>query len=177
MAVARIVLLCIVAAMLYGVAQDMVTARVCVEYFTVGHPPVFDTESPTLLALGWGVSTTWWVGALLAVPLTVVSRAGGRPALDARDLVKPVLALLGVIAAVALAAGAAGWLTARSGGVWLLEPLASRVPREKHARFIADLWAHTAAYGAGFLGGIVLCALAWRRRGRTAAGIEGNGKA
>jgi len=38
-----IVLLCIVAAVVYGVVHDQVTARVCVEYFTIGHPPVFDT--------------------------------------------------------------------------------------------------------------------------------------
>lgn len=50
-----IVLLCIGSAIGYGIAHDQITARVCVEYFTIGHPRVFDTESPTLLALGWGV--------------------------------------------------------------------------------------------------------------------------
>jgi hypothetical protein len=31
----------------YGIVHDQVTARVCVEYFTVGHPPVFQTNSDT----------------------------------------------------------------------------------------------------------------------------------
>ena len=52
----KIVLLCIAAAVVYGILHDQVTARVCVEYFTIGHPPVFNTDSPTLLALGWGSS-------------------------------------------------------------------------------------------------------------------------
>ena len=48
----RIILLATLAAIAYGVVHDQVTARICVEYFTIGHPPVFRTTSPTLLALG-----------------------------------------------------------------------------------------------------------------------------
>src|SRR3954451_19765307 len=101
-----IVLLSILAAVLYGIVHDQVTARICVEYFTIGHPPVFDTESPTLLGLGWGVIATWWVGLVV-----------------------------------------------------LLEPMAFRVPPEKHVAFLTDLWAHTASYVAGFVGGIALIVL------------------
>lgn len=42
----KIVLLCIVSAVIYGILHDQVTARVCVEYFTIGHPPMFSTNSP-----------------------------------------------------------------------------------------------------------------------------------
>ena len=35
-----IILLCIFAAIVYGIIHDQITARVCIEYFTVGHPPV-----------------------------------------------------------------------------------------------------------------------------------------
>lgn len=59
---AGIVLFSIAAAIFYGIAHDQITARVCVEYFTIGHLPVFKTTSPTLLALGWGVLATWWLG-------------------------------------------------------------------------------------------------------------------
>ena len=47
-----IVLMCIFAAVCYGIAHDHVTARVCVEYFTVGHPPVTGPESRVTM-LGW----------------------------------------------------------------------------------------------------------------------------
>jgi hypothetical protein len=50
----KIILLCVAAAIEYGVAHDQITARVCLEYFTVFHPPVFATQSPTALAFGWG---------------------------------------------------------------------------------------------------------------------------
>ena len=64
----KIIALCIFSAVLYGILHDQVTARVCVEYFTIGHPPVFATESPTLLAIGWGIIATWWGRAVLGHP-------------------------------------------------------------------------------------------------------------
>ncbi len=38
--------------------HDHVTVRICVEYFTVFHPPVFATDSTTRLGLGWEVIAT-----------------------------------------------------------------------------------------------------------------------
>jgi len=166
MEVVKIVLAAIVAAAVYGVAHDMVTAHVCVEYFTVGHPRVIASETPALLALVWGVLATWWMGLLLGIPLAVVSRAGRRPRLRAADLVRPISALLGVMAAASLAAGLIGHTLAAAGNVWLLEPMASRVPAGRHTAFLTNLWAHSAAYLAGLVGGIALCILMWRRRGK-----------
>jgi hypothetical protein len=36
----KIILACVAAAIIYGILHDQITARVCVEYFTVFHPPV-----------------------------------------------------------------------------------------------------------------------------------------
>jgi len=46
----------------YGLVHDQVTVRVSLEYFTIGHPQLITTSSPTLLALFWGAAATWWVG-------------------------------------------------------------------------------------------------------------------
>ena len=163
----KIAALCIAMAICYGIVHDQVTARVCVEYFTIGHPPVFNTESPTLLALGWGIIATWWVGAMLAVPATLAARVGSWPKLTAANLRRPVALLLVAMAAASLLAGFAGYFMARADLVWLVEPLASRVPRERHATFLADLWAHSAAYGVGFLGGLAVCIWVLVRRARS----------
>jgi hypothetical protein len=48
-------------------------------------------------------------------------------------------------------------LLASTGQIWLVDRLASRMPESKHAYFLADGFAHGAAYAVGFLGGIVLC--------------------
>jgi hypothetical protein len=83
-----IVGLCIASAVVYGILHDQVTARVCLEYFTIGHPPVFATDSPTLLGLGWGIIATWWVGLFLGVPLAIAARAGRRPKRDVSSLMR-----------------------------------------------------------------------------------------
>jgi hypothetical protein len=153
----KIVGLCIGSAVLYGILHDQVTARVCVEYFTIGHPPVFDTDSPTILALGWGVIATWWVGLLLGVPAALVSRVGSWPKYTAARLLRPIAGLTVVMACASLLAGITGYFVAKAGGVWLVEPLRSQVPAEKHVVFLADLWAHITAFVVGFAGGVVLC--------------------
>lgn len=167
-----IVGMCILAAVVYGIIHDQVTARVCVEYFTIGHAPIFGTDDPTLLGLGWGVIATWWVGLLLGVPLAVAARAGSWPKRDALSLARPIAILLAVMAGCALAAGLVGWVAASNGAVVLVEPLASRVPREKHVAFLADLWAHSASYLVGFVGGLVIIVLVCCSRGRFTAKLR-----
>lgn len=159
--------LSVLAAVAYGLVHDQVTARVCVEYFSVAHPPMFGyvrTDDPTLLALYWGVVATWWMGLLLGIPLAIAARAGKRPPRSARSLVRPVLVLLAIMALTALAAGIAGWLLARNGNVILVGRLAEEIPPGRHARFLADLWAHWASYLVGFFGGLVLVVLVRRSR-------------
>lgn len=159
-----IVLLCIAAAIVFGIVHDQVTARVCVEYFTLGHPPLFATEDPTLLGLGWGIVATWWVGLLLGIPLAFVARNGGRPKRTVGSLVRPIGIVLLAMAAASLVAGLVGWQLARTGMVELVGPLAGRIPVARRAPFIADLWAHSASYLAGFVGGAVLIVRVARSR-------------
>ncbi|MCC6673174.1 MAG: hypothetical protein IT458_19060 [Planctomycetes bacterium] len=54
----KIVLFAVAAAVIYGIAHDQVTVRVCIEYFTIGHPPLPVPATPTVLALIWGVAAT-----------------------------------------------------------------------------------------------------------------------
>jgi len=147
----KIILLSIAAVILYGIVHDQVTARMCVEYFTIGHPPIFGTDDPTLLGVGWGILATWWVGLLLGMPLAVVARAGKLPKRSAASLVKPIAILMLASACGAILAGLLGWFLANRGIVQLVEPLASAVPVDRHVAFLIDGFAHTASYGFGFL--------------------------
>src|SRR5205807_554848 len=47
-----------------GIAVDLVTANVAVDYFAVYHPHVVSSTSPWVLALVWGVGASWWAGAI-----------------------------------------------------------------------------------------------------------------
>ena len=162
----KIWLLTIGATIAYGIAHDQVTARVSIEYFTVGHQEIFQTTSPTLIALGWGILATWWVGALMGLIFALVARFGSRPKTALRELLVPGGVLLACVGFTALVAGIAGFFAARAGLVSLGGYLATEVPAGGHARFIADLWAHTASYVAGLAGGSLLAAWVWIRRGR-----------
>ena len=169
---AKIILLSIAAAVVYGILHDQITARVCVEYFTIGHPDIFGTDSPTLLGLGWGVVATWWAGVLIGFPLAFASRLGSQPKRTAGSLIVPIAKLLGIMACCAAVAGLVGFGLATLGNVWLVGPIAELVPREKHPYFLADLWAHNASYLSGFVGGLVLAAN--DRRARMSIPIGGS---
>ena len=166
---AAIVVLCVVAAVVYGGVHDQITARICVEYFTIGHPPVFATQDPTLLGLGWGVIATWWVGLILGALLALSSRLGPWPRFTAARLVRPLAVMLVVVALLAVVAGAAGHAAATRRWVWLVEPMATRVPADRHVAFLTDLCAHLASYAGGFLGAIVLCVYVLMCRARASA--------
>lgn len=162
----EIVLMSIVAAVLYGIVHDQITVRICVEYFTIGHPPIFNTEDPTLLALGWGVIATWWVGVLLGIPLAWVCRFGRWPKREPRTLIRPLATLMICSFALALVAGSLGWIAASNGWVRLVGPLAHLVPADRHVPFLIDLWAHTASYLAGAVGGLIVMVFVIRDRRR-----------
>jgi hypothetical protein len=154
-------------AVAYGVAHDQVTARVAIEYFTIGHERVFDTESATLIAMGWGVLATWWVGAIGGLIIAAATRIGGEPRLTLAELLRPGAVLLSAMAVCSLIAGITGYALARADVIAVDPYFAERVPARSHDRFVADAWAHLAAYASGILGCLVLAgwivATRWRR--------------
>jgi hypothetical protein len=58
--------------------------------------------------------------------------------------------------AIATLAGCVGWIAASKGWVFLVGSIADRVPADRHIPFLVDVWAHSASYLVGFVGGIVI---------------------
>jgi hypothetical protein len=150
----KIVVFSTVAAIVYGILHDQLTAHLCVEYFSVAHPDIFHTRSPFLLALGWGVVATWWVGLPLGIFAAIAARAGSPPRLALADLRLMILWLLLGMAGCATLAGlygaygtSHGWL--RPPSEWYLV-----IPKAKWVAFTADAYAQLASYASGILGGI-----------------------
>ncbi|HUK48266.1 MAG TPA: hypothetical protein VLW06_11765 [Terriglobales bacterium] len=110
----KIWLLSIGAAITYGILHDQVTAHFCVEYFSIAHPIILPLTSPTLLALQWGILATWWVGAFLGLLLAISARSGSYPTLSAREITRPLIALLCCMGVGAFIAGFS-WLLVRKG--------------------------------------------------------------
>jgi hypothetical protein len=146
----------ILAAIIYGILHDLATALVCVEYFTIGHPKLIDSESPILLAVFWGVVATWWVGLILGGLLCLSSRAGPWPKVGGKALIPRIARLMIIMYLLAMTAWFLGFFASRFSYVWLVQPLANRVPRSIHDYFIADLWAHLSSYASGIVGGLII---------------------
>jgi hypothetical protein len=164
----KIVWLSIAAAVAYGIVHDQITARICIEYFTVFHPHTIDSDSPTMQGLVWGVKATWWVGAGLGIPLALVARLGSWPKKRARDLARPLLLLMAASAIVALCAGLIGAALASAGVIWVHPRWADLIPREHHIGFLAAGWAHAASYLSGGMGGTMLIFATYFSRARMA---------
>ena len=160
----RIILFCVVAAIVYGIIHDNITARICLEYFTIGHPAIFGTDSPTLLGIGWGIVATWWVGLLLGVPLAFAAQSGVLPKRSPHSLVRPVLILLFVMGCCAALAGFIGFLAAVAHLVYLVPPFDTMVPASRQVPFLTAMWIHSASYLVGFVGGVILIVRTWRSR-------------
>lgn len=155
---AAIVALVTGAAVLYGIVHDQITARICLEYFTIGHPRAFASNSPTLHGLYWGVVATWWAGLLAGLLIAAAARLGRWNKLTARHIWPLIVALLIVMAA---SATALGWLAHEFSdrSTTLDKPIARRgvvVPNEEQLDFIACAFAHAASYSVGFGGSVVI---------------------
>ena len=160
----KIICFATVAAILYGILHDLITAHLCVEYFTIAHPRVFPTESPLLLAIGWGVIATWWVGLGLGIALALAARAGSAPRLSLADLRPSIVKLLVTVTLVASSSGAIGAVLLEWRVMAIPHPWAAAIPPERHVAFAAVASAHFASYIAAALGGLFLIIRTARRR-------------
>jgi hypothetical protein len=163
---AKIIVLCTLAAIAYGIVHDQITARLCVEYFTIGHPPLFHTTSPTVLAICWGVAATCGVGALLGFVLAQVSQSEGFPPLPMRRVYRSILSLLVVMAISASLAGIVGFELSRRGIIGLPAVFSELLPPNRQHRCMAVWFVHGASYLVGLAGALSIILRIWLARGR-----------
>jgi hypothetical protein len=162
----KVILLCTLAAIAYGIIHDQITAHLCVEYFTIAHPPLFHTTSPTILGFCWGIAATIGIGVVLGAILAEVSQSEGPPPYPIRSLARSLLLLLAIMAVSAFLAGLIGYQLSRHSIVSLPETLIYQIPSARHDRFMAVWFAHGASYLVGLAGGTFLILRLWLQRGK-----------
>lgn len=160
----KIIFISVLSAIIFGILHDLLTAHFCVEYFTMGHPKVIDSNSPILLALTWGVLATWWVGLILGIIIAIAANVGNKNHIEIGVIVKNVIRLLVIMMILAIVMGIIGFLLGKNGTVYLIGQIQYEIPKGKHPFFIADLWAHLTSYAVGFAGGIILAIRIYRMR-------------
>lgn len=165
----KIIALSIGMSTLYGILHDLVTVQICLQYFTVFHPDIFNTDNPFLLALGWGVVATWWVGLILGLLIAASARAGDLTRISWRQLVKPLLIVMVASYAGAFLSGAVASLLfpVIPGGLvregTRLGELSKYSDAVQH-RIMIDLFAHNASYLVSAVGALILCGWIMARR-------------
>jgi len=165
----RFALMGFVAMVGYAVLQDQISARLCPEYFTVLHPPIPGLSDPTLLGISWGFLGGWWGGVLLGYVIGLLATLGPNPKLAPRELVWPLLLLVGALAFVTAATGVSVWHHSEMLGVTLDAGMTDLVPAERHRGLLTVACYHLVAYVTATAGGVVICvwvAAERRRRGR-----------
>jgi hypothetical protein len=165
MEIVKIVAVAVFAAIAYGITHDQATAHLCVEYFTIAHPPVFATLSPFWLAVGWGIIATWWLGLALGVLLALAARFGARTKFGLAELLPSIVLLAAVTAASAASIGLAGYTIAGQGVIALPPELTGALAADHQAACMAAWMAHGTSYAVALLGGLFIVGLAWYRRG------------
>jgi hypothetical protein len=163
---AKIVALAVFGAVTYGIVHDQITIRVCVEYFTIGHPHLIHTASPTVLALAWGIAATWWVGLVLGLLVALAARRGNRPKLRAVQIVPDLLWLISSVALLALVTGFSAYFLAVHSYIALPQEWGELLPVNARVPFLVDASTHLASYTFGIIGGLLVALRAYRHRQR-----------
>jgi len=154
----------ILLAVAYGIVHDQITARICIEYFTVWHPPLVTEPNPTLVGLVWGVVATWWVGAILGALLAFAATAGARIPATLGQVRRSMAILLVVSGACA---ALTGLIVAKSGFVapsFIAGPEITALGMEKLRTFSICLAVHNVSYNVAFVGALVAAFLLFRSR-------------
>jgi hypothetical protein len=150
----------------YGSLHDQVSVRLCPEYFTVLHNPIPGLTDPTLLGLAWGILASVGGGVAMGYAAGLAATVGPRPQLSARELVLPMLAVLGWVAVVTAITGLSVARHADMFDVRLDPFLATIVPPERHHGLLVVACYHLAAYASAIVGSVAMCVWVGTERGR-----------
>jgi hypothetical protein len=149
----------------YGMLMDQVSVRLCPEYFTVLHNPIPGLTDPTLLGLAWGFLGAAGGGVAMGYLAGLTATIGRKPPLTTRELIIPMLLLVGGVTMATAVTGAIVAIHAATFEIHLDPLFQKRIPVERHHSLFTVACYHAAAYASAILGSIVL--FDWIGRERT----------
>jgi len=168
-------LLAVVVALIYGVANDQITCRLSWEYFYYGKelsPVLGDRIPPDYGKLSWeatkvGLKATWTVGLLVGVFILLANnpRQGWR-SLSYASLLKRMPMIVGSAMACALLLG---WIGSAGGLTNVSEDFRQMVLHDEFRpyRFMMVYGIHLGGYIGGALGTVVAVVSVFRERSKT----------
>lgn len=160
----KIIVLSILLAVVYGILHDLITTQISIEYFTIGHPKIIESDSPIKLALIWGIIATWWVGLILGILIAIFATIGNNPLIPFRRILVLITKLMVIMFCTAIIAGLIGYITAKNDIFYLVDNLATQIESSRHHLFLTAGWSHSASYITGIVGGLIICIKIWKER-------------
>lgn len=166
--------LCVVLAIAYGIANDLITSRISVEYFLyfkgvadrvsgeVAARPDLHRGTLDIQAMRIGALATWSVGLIVGAALLVTNTVGRHPRLRMRRMFPWVSIVFGgaVVGAVTL-----GWLGWHDRLPWIRDNFAEPTLRPRNLMCVYGI--HLGGYVGGAIGAFVACARVAQIRRRT----------
>jgi|GEM_PF-494911 len=153
---------CVLAAVCYGIALDLVTIVFYPSYLSFFHPPLGRLHNPLLLAFAWGILGSWWVGVAGSLPVMAVAGIGKRPPATWKGIAPELLVMLGVSFLLANLVGLAGYLYPEGVGSSMIGGFAGMADFTPHVfddrGFIAMYVQHAVSYRLAAIACIVLLA-------------------
>jgi ABC-type phosphate/phosphonate transport system permease subunit len=152
----KIILTSILLAIIYGIIHDLITTQICIEYFTITHPKIIESQHPIALAFLWGTIATWWVGLIFGILIVFANSFGKSRSLHFKELFPLLLKFFVILFGFALLAGVIGYFLTEIKVIHLVDRLKNQLENVDESRFLAVGWAHGASYIIGSIGIIIL---------------------
>lgn len=160
----KIILSTFLLAISYGIIHDLVTAHLCLEYFTKGHPKLIESESPILLACTWGFVATWWLALPMGLLISFFNQFGHYPPLGFTEIFHLLKNLALFMFLFVFLSGILGFLLSELNVIFLISDLSQQIHPSKHSKFLAAGFAHGSSYVSGIIGSLVICKLISSKR-------------
>jgi hypothetical protein len=148
----------------YAILQDQVSARLCVEYFTIFHQPIPGITDPTLIGIGWGFLGSWYGGAIMGVSAGLTCSLGPKAPLPLSVIFRGMLCVMLTTALVTALTGYATYCNMELFGITLDETVVSPLAPENRRMVFLVANYHLMAYGVSIVGSIILCLVLARLR-------------
>lgn len=146
---------------LYAILHDQITARICVEYFTVTHPTIIPSQNPTSLAIAWGIVAGGPPSLGLGVLVALCARVGRWPKLSTRSV---MIGTMCVFVVMAIGAAIMGFLGSIYGASVAVGP--ADIDPDLYGAWFTVAHIHAGTYFLGVAGSLTLAIavvlLRWR---------------
>ncbi len=140
---------------IFSILHDLITANICLEYFTKAHVKVISSENPFILALFWGVFASWWLALPIAFSIAMIIHH--KKSVSFIWLRKKIITNLSGLFLLCVFVGIIGFTLSKFEIIRPSENFLLKIGNIHWENFFYCIFSHTCAYVGGILvGGLLI---------------------